>query len=89
MLTKKRATLRKLEQYDLANDTSWVRTIEMYGDAVMCNHPYTVQFWNDVKLYGLDEALTYLVNSGLFTNRKQEIKELAEQIVLAKEALKL
>lgn len=51
-----------LVNYDNKHRTSLRRELEMAVDAVVTFEPaYTMQFFKDVKLYGIDEAKTYLL----------------------------
>lgn len=49
-----------LEEYDRINDSCLVRLLEMKVDAIVPQAGYSVQFWKDVRLYGVDEAIRYL-----------------------------
>lgn len=49
-----------LEKYDVENNDSFIRLLEMNVDSVVPQLGYSVQFWRDVKLYGVDEAIAYL-----------------------------
>jgi hypothetical protein len=60
----KRLTLSRLREIDDTLSTSYVREIEMLVDSI-CQPTipqYPIQFWRDVELYGLQEALLYLSN---------------------------
>lgn len=50
--------------FDEAHDTSFVREIEMTVDTYMKNNGRNIQFWKDVQLYGIHEALMFLKNDG-------------------------
>lgn len=63
-LMSKRITLSMLQSHDEAKGDSVVRELEMAVDGA-CNTPgYPVQFWNDVRIYGVEEAIQYFVNGG-------------------------
>jgi hypothetical protein len=60
-MPKKRIYLRDLEKFDRENDECSVRSLEMTVDAATRRMPgYTIQFWTDVRVYGLDEAILFL-----------------------------
>lgn len=61
---KKRVFLRDLRDYDLRRDDSVVRQLEMQVDAAINEAGYRLQFWKDVALYGVDEAILYVRNGG-------------------------
>lgn len=57
----KRITLKDVESWDLKHKTSHVRELEMAVDA--CNvGSFSLQFFNDCRLYSLKEACSYLCN---------------------------
>jgi hypothetical protein len=56
----KRYILSILEKHDRENDDSLVRLIEMKVDALNLESGYRLQFWTDVRVYGMDEALMYI-----------------------------
>lgn len=56
----KKLYFRKLREYDLANDQSNIRLIEMLVDKVTSEAGIRIQFWRDAELYGFDEAISYL-----------------------------
>lgn len=45
---------------DDEDNGSNVRLIEMIVDDITGNDGYSMQFWQDVKIYGLSEAIMYL-----------------------------
>ena len=53
-MKKKRITFAILTEKDE------VRHLEMLVDRVATNPGISIQFWSDVRLYGVDEAVTYL-----------------------------
>jgi hypothetical protein len=67
---KKRLYLRELVKFDLAHGSSLVRWVEMTVDRLLKpgGEGYSIQFWKDAELYGLDEAVLYLRNSNLCTD---------------------
>lgn len=60
---KKKYYLYDLEKYDAENDASIIRELEMSVDSVIRDIEYSVQFWKDVRLYGVEEAILYLENN--------------------------
>jgi len=64
----KRVTLKIMRAYDASHDSSLVRELEMAVDALTKSDGYSVQFWRDVELYGLREALIYLKEHVGFTD---------------------
>jgi hypothetical protein len=58
---------RDLVRYDGEHGTSLRRELEMAVEAGLSSAGYAVQFWRDMGLYGLDEAITYLGRSTLFS----------------------
>lgn len=61
-MAKRRITKSVLDRYDAENDTSIVRELEMEVDSCITSPGYGVQFWHDVYLYGVDEAILYIRN---------------------------
>lgn len=61
---KKRVYLRDLRDHDLRHNDSVVRSLEMQVDAAINEAGYRLQFWRDVALYGVDEAILYVHNGG-------------------------
>jgi hypothetical protein len=60
---KKRLLLDRIHKYDEANQTSLVRELEMTVYGIVTFEPqYCAQFFTDCRLYGIDEAKTYLIN---------------------------
>jgi hypothetical protein len=61
---KKRLLLAHLVGYDQNHRSSaMVRELEMQVDSITCHlhhQPYSLQFFNDCRLYGIDEAYLYL-----------------------------
>lgn len=64
-MSKIKWTLQRLEDYDINNDTSIVRELEMTADAAIDVPGYSIQFWHDVALYGIDEAILYVKNQNV------------------------
>ena len=56
----KKFYLSTLELHDKENDDSVVRELEMCVDNVVPSVGYSIQFWRDVRLYGVAEAILYL-----------------------------
>lgn len=54
-----RWNLNKLKKYDSDNFTSIVREIEMTLDILTSDTSVIMQFWTDVELYSVTEALQY------------------------------
>ncbi len=59
---KKRWYLHLLRKYDREHNKEVVRQLEMSADANITAAGYTIQFWNDVSTYGVDEAILYVKN---------------------------
>lgn len=76
-----RLTLNKMREYDLRFSQSSVRLMEMKVDA--CLRPghanYSLQFWEDVRLYGLREAVLYIVNQKEKLVKNQELLDEVEK----------
>lgn len=53
--------LSKLQKYDKNHGTSIVRELEMIADSCITSPGYSIQFWRDVALYGIDEAIAYVM----------------------------
>lgn len=65
MSKPKKYYLRDLRKIEQAQGESWVRLLEMHTDSILdYNAGKTIQFWEDVKLYGVDEAILYVRNGG-------------------------
>ncbi len=65
-MKKKRITLAILRKYDAEHeDSSIVRALEMEADSAITAPGYSLQFWRDVQLYGVDEAILYVENSNV------------------------
>ena len=58
----KRIFYKDLVEYDRRKGTSLVRELEMEVDGALTTPHYSVQFWKDVRLYGLREAVAYVRN---------------------------
>jgi len=53
--------LNILAEIDRKEEESYIRLIEMLVDRIASKTPsYSIQFWRDVKIYGLSEAIVYL-----------------------------
>lgn len=81
----KRITLQMLKNWDNQHDSSIVRELEMSVDAVLIDSTYSIQFWKDVELYGIREALQYLqqtetVRKWLFSEEMKELEKLVDGI---------
>ena len=63
--------LSTLEAYDKVNDSYLIRLLEMKVDAIVPQTGYSLQFWKDVRLYGVDEAIRYLKD---VVNEKQYVE---------------
>jgi hypothetical protein len=59
----KRIFKRDMDSYDERNDESTVRELEMLVDGCLMDQGYAIQFWRDMDLYGLREAILYLQRS--------------------------
>ena len=54
-----RLMLRRAQEQDLSNGTSWVRLLEMELEMIVSNG-ILLQFFRDFEIYGLREAMIYL-----------------------------
>ena len=54
-----RLMLRRAQEQDLSNSTSWVRLLEMELELKVSNG-IMLQFFRDFEIYGLREAMLYL-----------------------------
>ena len=54
-----RLMLRRAQEQDLSNSTSWVRLLEMELEMIVSNG-ILLQFFRDFEIYGLREAMLYL-----------------------------
>lgn len=61
MATKKYYS-RELRKIDLSQGKSLVRELEMSVDCAVNDSMYSLQFWRDCELYGIDEAILYVKN---------------------------
>lgn len=57
----RRVTLQFLQRIDSERGTSYVRELEMEVDAIP-DRGAVMQFWDDVRLYGVKEAVLYVRN---------------------------
>lgn len=87
----KRITLAQIRAYDAANiknESCLVRQLEMEVDYLTINDGYSVQFFRDLNLYGLREAIRYLKNHCNQKNRTDfnfdfvDIEKIAQVIEL-------
>lgn len=60
-MSNKRLTLMRLRKWDDEHDTCLVRELEMLVDAVLIVSAYSPQFWTDVRLDGVKEAMMLLI----------------------------
>lgn len=51
-----------LKAHDAKTDDSLVRELEMAVDMAFTSPGYAIQFWQDVQLYGIWEAILYVKN---------------------------
>lgn len=58
--TKYRITTNRLKKLDEKNGSSHIRLIEMIVDEITGNDGYSMQFWKDMEVCGLREAILYL-----------------------------
>lgn len=65
-----RWTLGRLGQHDQQNGDCAVRELEMAVDAALYHSGYSVQFWRDVELYGVQEAIAYVRNGKMGDHAK-------------------
>lgn len=59
----KRITLIDMRSHDSTRGTSTEREIEMLVDSITDFNGYSLRFWQDVRVYGLREAILYLQNN--------------------------
>lgn len=62
-MAAKTIRLHQMRSHDLANDDETVRELEMIVDGAIKTPGYTLQFWKDVSLYGVDGAISYVRNN--------------------------
>lgn len=62
MKIHERMKLGELKSFDLFHRTSFVRELEMEADTAIRSPGYPIQFWRDVSLYGVREAIAYVRN---------------------------
>ncbi len=63
-MRKKRWTLLELRRAEDRDGESYIRELEMDVEGIV-HHPLQVlQFWKDVELYGVDEAILLVKNNG-------------------------
>jgi hypothetical protein len=67
-MSKKRLFLKALQDYDASHGTHFVREMEMTVESGLKDTGYSMQFWQDVRVYGLKEAVLYLKNGDLHRN---------------------
>ncbi len=75
---EKRLYLRDLQQYDMDKGESEVRALEMMIDSGSGDPRLSIQFWRDVRTYGLAEAFVYLkgyADQGLWNGDLNEVKQ--------------
>lgn len=87
----KPVTLYRLYQYDFAHEeeeSCLVRSMEMTLDSIVqqpgINQAIGIQFWEDVRLYGLEEAMVYLRQNLPDTDLSQLQGEVDEAIKLVR-----
>lgn len=51
---------RHIEQYDAEHNKSLLRELEMLIDSICYDQGMVIQFFRDLKLYGIREAMAYL-----------------------------
>ena len=57
-----RIKLRALMEHDRIHGDCIVRQFEMATDMLLTSPGYQLQFWQDVRLYGVREAILYVKN---------------------------
>ncbi len=62
VIMKKRVSLNQLRKHDSDHDDSIMRELEMLVEGNLIITGYSIQFWQDVRLYGVDEAILYIRN---------------------------
>lgn len=81
----KRLGFIKMVQWDIEHDSSIVRELEMHVDVVLTQSAYSPQFWKDVRLYGVAEAMLYLKNqrpSVCLDSQSEQMKELEAFVIV-------
>lgn len=76
---------KDIERLDALNGTSNLRLMEMIVDT-LCEQSYAFQFFYDLKLYGLKEAIMYL--DGYLEKREYDHEQYAKLLALKSELLK-
>lgn len=66
----KRILYTQLLDFDFNNGTSLIRELEMTVDQEITTPGYVPQFWRDVELYGVDEAILYVKNGSYGNHEK-------------------
>lgn len=59
----KRLRYLDLAKHDREHDDSTIRLLEMVVDGLLPVQSYALQFWSDVRIYGVDEAAAYMKNA--------------------------
>ena len=62
MAKRQTVRLHEMQKHDEVNRDETVRELEMIADGAITSSGYPVQFWQDVQLYGVDEAILYVRN---------------------------
>lgn len=78
----KRIYFLDLRNHDLEYDDDLVREIEMIVDSVLIQTGYAIQFWRDVAIYGIDEALLYLKNAPASVRNESLVDQTIQQVTL-------
>lgn len=78
----KRIIMRDIERYDESTGSSLIRELEMAVDAAIRDQGYSMQFWLDMRLYGLDESVQLLTPYGTSAGMVG-VRKAAQRIKLA------
>lgn len=81
----KRLMFQEIQDFDMGNDSSFIRELEMtLENGANNNVPLMLQFFQDMKVYGLDEAVTYAEGyehqGELDEGTSRNLREVAERI---------
>lgn len=79
-------TFTKLSKIDKETDKCVLRQLDMAVSATITSPGYGIQFWKDVSLYGVDEAILFVKNGnhGDWQNLQAEWEKVKAEIETAK-----
>jgi hypothetical protein len=84
----KKIFLRDMRQHDLAHGECLVRELEMTVDGELREAAYSVQFWRDMELYGIDEAMDYLETANVLKDDKRGFDNVLSVVVRIKHRIR-